>query len=577
MSLGSVQPTTAGAGCSYSSETVVNIVIDLLRCNPCLRALVGMSEPSTLDIFRHSSEAIAGEYDGPETELKETSSHELEGANSDAEVSAVAVEGSAERMTYKSPRLPTPPSSTNKMCPHANGDVPANGTSEMVGIELKPNGVNGTNGVSHTPKLQPQRNPYAPRASDFLNNVSNFKIIESTLREGEQFANAFFDTKTKIAIAKALDSFGVEYLELTSPAASEQSRRDCEAICKLGLKAKILTHIRCHMDDARIAVETGVDGVDVVIGTSSFLREFSHGKDMTYITKTAIEVINFVKSKGIEVRFSTEDSFRSDLVDLLSIYQTVDKIGVNRVGIADTVGCANPRQVYELIRTLRGVVGCDIEVHLHNDTGMAIANAYTALEAGATHIDTSVLGIGERVGITPLGGLVACLYAANPEYVKSKYNLPALRELENLVAEAVEVNVPFMNPITGYCAFTHKAGIHAKAILNNPSTYEILKPEDFGLTRYVSIGHRLTGWNAVKSRVEQLGLKLTDDEIKDATAKIKELADVRTQSMDDVDSLLRVYHSGIQSGELAVGQKEALDRLLKEHRETQTRELAVAA
>ena len=91
---------------------------------------------------------------------------------------------------------------------------------------------------------------------------------------------------------------------------------------------------------------------------------------MEYITKTAIEVIEFVKSKGIEVRFSSEDSFRSDLVDLLSIYQTVDKIGVDRVGIADTVGCANPRQVYELVRTLRGVVGCDIEVHLHNDTGM---------------------------------------------------------------------------------------------------------------------------------------------------------------------------------------------------------------
>ena len=152
--------------------------------------------------------------------------------------------------------------------------------------------------------------------------------------------------------------------------------------------------------------DPGVDGVDVVIGTSSFLREFSHGKDMAYITKTAIEVINFVKSKGIEIRFSSEDSFRSDLVDLLSIYQTVDKIGVDRVGIADTVGCANPRQVYELVRTLRGVVSCDIEIHLHNDTGMgrsccprvgvrrrlnvppAIANAYTALEAGATHIDT---------------------------------------------------------------------------------------------------------------------------------------------------------------------------------------------
>ncbi|KAJ7083475.1 HMGL-like-domain-containing protein [Mycena epipterygia] len=312
----------------------------------------------------------------------------------------------------------------------------------------------------------------------------NFNIIESTLREGEQFANAFFDTETKIVIAKALDAFGVEYIELTSPVASEQSRADCEAICKLGLKAKILTHIRCNMDDARVAVETGVDGVNVVMGTSSFLREFSHGKDMAYITQAAIEVITFVKSRGIEIRFSSEDSFRSDLVDLLSIYQTVDRIGVHRVGVADTVGCANPRQVYELVHTLRGVVGCDIEVHLHNDTGMAIANAYTALEAGATHIDTSVLGIGERNGITPLGGLIACLYAANPEAIKSKYNLPMLREIEDLVAGAVEVKIPFMNPITGDSAFTHKQGVYDKfqGVVSDPGA-QVFEPNDFGLVR----------------------------------------------------------------------------------------------
>ena len=123
-------------------------------------------------------------------------------------------------------------------------------------------------------------NPYGPNPSDFLSNVGSFQVIESTLREGEQFANAFFTTEKKIEIAKALDDFGVDYIELTSPVASEQSRADCEAICKLGLKAKILTHIRCHMDDAKVAVETGVDGVDVVIGTSSFLRQYSHGKDM---------------------------------------------------------------------------------------------------------------------------------------------------------------------------------------------------------------------------------------------------------------------------------------------------------
>lgn len=146
------------------------------------------------------------------------------------------------------------------------------------------------------------------------------------------------------------------------------------------------------MRDARLAVETGVDGLDIVIGTSKYLREHSHGKDMDYIVKTALEVIEFVKSKGLEVRFSSEDSFRSDLVDLLTLYSAVDKIGVNRVGIADTVGCASPRQVYDLIRTLRGVVSCDIETHFHNDTGCAIANAFCALEAGATHVDTSVLG-----------------------------------------------------------------------------------------------------------------------------------------------------------------------------------------
>ncbi|GES72403.1 hypothetical protein SCEPF1_0640000100 [Saccharomyces cerevisiae] len=153
---------------------------------------------------------------------------------------------------------------------------------------------------------------------------------------------------------------------------------------------------------------------------------------MNYIAKSAVEVIEFVKSKGIEIRFSSEDSFRSDLVDLLNIYKTVDKIGVNRVGIADTVGCANPRQVYELIRTLKSVVSCDIECHFHNDTGCAIANAYTALEGGARLIDVSVLGIGERNGITPLGGLMARMIVAAPDYVRSKYKLHKIRDIENL-------------------------------------------------------------------------------------------------------------------------------------------------
>lgn len=374
-------------------------------------------------------------------------------------------------------------------------------------------------------------------------SLHQFSIIESTLREGEQFANAFFTSDQKVEIAHLLDAFGVEYLELTSPAASPQSRIDCEQISRLGLSSKILTHVRCHMDDAKLAIDTGVDGIDVVFGTSSYLREFSHGKDIPYIIDSAIEVVEYVKSQGLEVRFSSEDSFRSDLVDLLTVYRAVDKIGVHRVGIADTVGVANPRQVYDLVKTLRGVVHCDIEFHGHNDTGCAVANAYCALEAGATHIDTSVLGIGERNGITPLGGLVARMYVVEPAAIRGKYNLPLLREVENYVADLVSVDVPFNNYITGYTAFTHKAGIHAKAILNNPSTYEILDPADFGLTRYVHVAHRLTGWNAIKQRAEQLQLDLSDEHVKHITAQIKMLADQRNLSLDDVDVLLRDYHS----------------------------------
>ena len=208
---------------------------------------------------------------------------------------------------------------------------------------------------------------------------------------------------------------------------------------------------------------------------------------------------------------------------------------------------SRPRQVYDLVRTLRGVVKCDIETHFHNDTGCAIANAFCALEAGATHVDTSVIGIGERNGITPLGGLMARMLVADRDYVKSKYNLEKLKEVEDLVADAVEINVPFNNPITGFCAFTHKAGIHAKAILANPSTYEIINPTDFGLTRYVAFASRLTGWNAIKSRCEQLNIAMTDAQVKQCTQKIKAMADVRKLAIEDTDSIIKTFHSNLNS------------------------------
>ena len=382
--------------------------------------------------------------------------------------------------------------------------------------------------------------------------IRQFSIIESTLREGEQFVGANFTTGQKVDVAQALDEFGIEYIELTSPAASPQSFRDCRTIAGLGLRARVVTHVRCMMEDAKLAVGTGVDGIDVLFGTSSLLRQFSHGKDIPHIIEGAVEVVDFIKSQGREVRFSGEDAFRSDVDDLMEIFAAVDEVGVDRVGIADTVGIATPMQVHDVVRRMREVIkpSTDIEFHGHNDSGCAIANSFMALEAGATHVDTSILGIGERNGITPLGGLLARLYTIDKSLV-SKYRLTMLRDLENMVADLVGIATPFNNYITGITACTHKAGVHAKALLNNPETYEAINPRDFGLTRYISIAHKLTGWNAIKARAEQLGLELTDEQVKEATAHIKSLADSKQLHLNDVDSILQEWTSGEQEGEFA--------------------------
>ena len=393
-------------------------------------------------------------------------------------------------------------------------------------------------------------------------SLDNYAIIDSTLREGEQFINADFTRDQKIRIAEALSEFGAEYLELTSPLASPGCADDVRAIARLGLKARILTHIRCHRDDAAVALDTGVDGLDVVIGTSSQLRQFSHGKSIDEIIDLAAETLTWIRAQApdIELRFSTEDSFRSEEAELLRVYLAVDKLGVvNRLGTADTVGIATPTQVGRLVGTLRRLTHCDIEFHGHNDSGCAIANAFAALEAGATHIDTTILGIGERNGIPPLGGFVARMYTYDRAATRRKYRLDQLRALDLMVAEMVNVDIPFNNPVTGYSAFTHKAGIHAKAILNAPETYEALDPHDFGLTRYISIAHRLTGWNAVKARADQLGLELTDARIKTLTQHIKVLADERALTLDEVDNLLRQWangngaHGSWQTGSLVDG------------------------
>jgi homocitrate synthase len=249
-------------------------------------------------------------------------------------------------------------------------------------------------------------------------------------------------------------------------------------MARTGRGFRLLTHVRCNLDDARRAIDTGVDGVNVLAATSSRLRPVSHGLSIDEIIEVGSAVMAEIRAAGREARFSTEDSFRSDPEDLMRIYRAIDRAGVDRVGIADTVGVATPSQVHDLVSRVRRNVGCDIEFHAHDDTGCAVANALAAVEAGATHVDTTILGIGERNGIVPLSTMMARLHTLQPELV-DHYRLEMLPELDAMLAEILGVPIPFNAAVTASTAFHHKAGMHTKAVLVDPGAYEILDPARF--------------------------------------------------------------------------------------------------
>ncbi len=371
--------------------------------------------------------------------------------------------------------------------------------------------------------------------------LSDVVIMDTTLREGEQFVHADFSSAAKIEIARALADFGVRYLEVTSPAASRRSREDAAAIAGAGLPVTVAAHVRCHKDDAAIALDTGVEALHMVMATSPILRAASHGKAIADVVRIAADVAEFVRKRAphVALRFSSEDAFRCPLNDLMNVYLPLAELRLyDRFGIADTTGAATPDRVAEVVNLLRRLTDTPIEFHGHNDIGCSIANAHAAITNGATHINTSVLGIGERNGITPLEGLIAVMYAADRAGTMARFRLDTLPALCRRVAELAGVTVPFNQVLVGETAFSHKAGIHTKAVHNDPRAYEALDPSDFGLTREISVGHRLTGWNAVRVRADALGLRLALTDLKEATARVKQSADERRLSLDDVDRIL---------------------------------------
>lgn len=367
-------------------------------------------------------------------------------------------------------------------------------------------------------------------------------IVESTLREGEQFAGAHFTPADKQRIALALDRFGVPYIEITSPAASARAFEDARLLVGLGLRARLLAHVRCVPADVCRAIAAGVDGINLYFGTSPLLRAHGHRRDVAGIISAASACVAIVREAGLEVRFGCEDAFRTPEADLLRVCTALDEAGVDRLSLPDTVGVATPRRVDELVRLVRRNVRAEIEFHGHDDSGCAVANAHAAVEAGARLVDTSVLGLGERNGITPLSALVARLYSCEPHWVDG-YELQLIPAIDHLVAGIAGVQVPFNAVVSGAHAFTHAAGAHTAAVLRDPRTYEALNPRDFGVTRSLHVAHHLTGRHAVAGRAAALGLALDDEALARATAAVKDAAGLRRLGDQDLDAILLGFQS----------------------------------
>jgi homocitrate synthase len=367
-------------------------------------------------------------------------------------------------------------------------------------------------------------------------------ILDSTLREGEQYAGAFFTLEQRLKIARLLDALGVAFIEISSPISSPGAKQTVRALCESGLNAHILAHVRCVESDVQAALDTPVFGLNLFYGTSVELRTFSHGRHIDRMLAETIPLIQRIRAAGRYVRFSAEDAFRSDLVDLLTVFDAVVDAGVQRIGLPDTVGIATPRQVERLVRLCaERYPQVGIEFHGHNDTGCAIANTFAAFEAGADCLDVTVMGIGERNGIASLSGLIAQLYIHYPELLKA-YDLRQLAPLDNFVSECLDFPIPFNMPITAPGAFTHRAGVHTKAVLLNPRTYEALTPTDFGLMHHIDIGSRLTGKYAVGHRAATLGLCLSNNEVCHLTQALKERAEHGSLNQEEVDEFIHSWY-----------------------------------
>lgn len=340
--------------------------------------------------------------------------------------------------------------------------------------------------------------------------MRSFEVIDTTLRDGLQNPETPEHGKYSLSIPERLEIFtalvkyGVRYVEVFSPLVNLPEKESLAAIIvrrnelteEYGYTS-ILAHVRCEEKDVQAAIEGGVDGLDAYMGTSRESQQFNHGKNLQEVARRSRLLLENVRRDypRLQLRFSGEDAFRTPLRDLYTVYDGLANI-VDRFGMPDTVGVATPNEVHQRVKAMRKrYPSISLEGHFHNDRGFAMINGFAATLAGMKYMDTSVLGLAERSGITSLTGILFNLYLENPQLVAG-FSLEDSYALNVLVASIMEMQVPFTEPIS-LTNNTHSAGVHTNAMLKNSKAYKAHPLEKFGLTETRLLLGPLSGWHVV--------------------------------------------------------------------------------
>ncbi len=380
--------------------------------------------------------------------------------------------------------------------------------------------------------------PFHEELERYREKFKNLKILDATLREGEQTPGVSFMIEQKIEIAKKLDEAGVHMIEAGHPAVSPDVKEAVMRIAKLKregvIRAEILAHSRAVKSDIDVAAQCDVDRIAIFYGVSDIHLRAKHKVSREKALEIIGEMVSYAKSYGVKVRFTAEDASRADLSYLEEVAKTARDAGADRISLADTVGVLTPWTAQRLFEHMtKKVPNVEYDIHAHNDLGMAIATAFGAVMGGATVVHTTVNGLGERVGIVPLQVFAV---AVKVHFDIDLINLSKIMELTKLVERYSGLEVPYNMPVVGDYAFIHKAGVHVAGILADPRTYEAFPPELIGRSRDYTID-KYTGLKAVKARLVKLGINLSDEEVRKVVEEIKRMSGVRMISDEELISI----------------------------------------